>query len=92
MKKENIKEHYEEEIKMKIQNNNDSTKDDVEKELVIKELPLKIDKSGVKSANMVIPNENLSLYNLENSFLLNNSLHISNISNSLSNSTFLKQN
>ena len=65
---------------MNIQDIKNSTRDGPE----IKELSLKKELNPINSE---IPNENLAPHNLVNSFLLNNSLHINNISNSLSNST-----
>ena len=82
MKKDNSKEyHKEEEIKMKTQNIKDST----EVGLEIKELTLQKDKSKSDSINMEISNEN-NIPNMNvNLFILDNSLHINNLSNSLSN-------
>ena len=75
MKKDNIEEHFEEEIKMNNQNNKNSNKDD----LKIKELAIKEDKSKSNSINVTIPNENISPNIIGNLFILNNFWHINNI-------------
>ena len=81
MKKDNIEEHFEEEIKMNNQNIKNSNKDD----LKIKELSIKEDKSKSNSINVTIPNENICPNIIGNLFILNNFWHINNINNSLSN-------
>ena len=84
MKKDISKEnHEEEEIKIKIQKIEDSTKIGVD----INELILQEDKSKSNSINMEISNENISPNIIMNEFILNNSLHVNNINISLSNSS-----
>ena len=77
MKKDNIEEHFEEEIKMNNQNNKNSNKDD----LKIKELAIKEDKSKSNSINVAIPNENIYPNIIVNLFVSNNFWHINNINN-----------